>query len=400
MNNYTSTNSERNEYPLEWLDSLITRELNPQVNPEFSIGEQDAINLIQQLADEEIKLQSLIKSQVFALSTKGEIQLLITRYYSALIILLNQCLLNQKSTGLPKASVYHTVVASALVCLNGLFVFIETRFSPYLTLDERVPATYLNVMTKELRRRLLNVKRKSEKAASISEVMQIVLNSLLRFTNADKPSYEITFKNLHYVDIFVSKLEQLKWDDDTIWADLNDLIFYLNFNSKAYVKAITSHIAAKVESSDDKLETLLFYYKIFKQHHHRQDLVFNPKFHDLETIMDNWFREEIGYYERILSTSTGLRQSDAPLRKKLPKVMCALSSDQLALIIRSADELRIVIAKSMNEVFKTLVPHLSTPFKDDLSFDAVRSKAYIAEEKDKKIAIEALERMIRKIKGY
>jgi hypothetical protein len=82
------------------------------------------------------------------------------------------------------------------------------------------------------------------------------------------------------------------------------------------------------------------------------------------------------------------------------KVLCKLSTDQTALILRASDELKILISKSMNHLFKTIVPFLSTPNKVDLSYNAMRSKAYIFEERDKRIAIETLERMIKQIKEY
>jgi len=54
----------------------------------------------------------------------------------------------------------------------------------------------------------------------------------------------------------------------------------------------------------------------------------------------------------------------------------------------------------MSQVFKTIVPNLSTPYKEDLSYDGMRSKSYVAEERDKQIAVETLERIIKKIKEY
>lgn len=82
------------------------------------------------------------------------------------------------------------------------------------------------------------------------------------------------------------------------------------------------------------------------------------------------------------------------------KVLCKLSTDQTALILRASDELKILISKSMNHLFKTIVPFLSTPNKINLSYNAMRGKAYVAEERDKEIAIETLERMIKQIKEY
>jgi hypothetical protein len=51
-------------------------------------------------------------------------------------------------------------------------------------------------------------------------------------------------------------------------------------------------------------------------------------------------------------------------------------------------------------VFKTIVPHLSTPYQENISYDSMRSKSYTAETRDKEIAIQTLEQMIKKIKEY
>jgi hypothetical protein len=155
------------------------------------------------------------------------------------------------------------------------------------------------------------------------------------------------------------------------------------------------------------MDTLLFYQKAFNQLHRQPGLIFNPKYHDLQTVLHNWFKQEISYMERKFDLSVvplyGKPENVEQKTKQdieKQKVMCVLSTDQTSLILRAADELRILIAKSMNEVFKTIVPHLSTPYKKELSYDAMRSKSYAAEDRDKAIAIQALERIIKKIKEY
>jgi hypothetical protein len=102
----------------------------------------------------------------------------------------------------------------------------------------------------------------------------------------------------------------------------------------------------------------------------------------------------------VIKTAKSSDNADLPQKKTIQKLTCDLSSDQLGLILRAADELRIISARSMNEVFKTIVPYLSTNYKAELSFDAMRSKSYVAETKDKAVAIEAMEKIIRAIKGY
>ncbi|CAD0004812.1 MULTISPECIES: hypothetical protein [Flavobacterium] len=102
------------------------------------------------------------------------------------------------------------------------------------------------------------------------------------------------------------------------------------------------------------------------------------------------------------SVQTTEKKTDDRLTINNPssKILCKLSTDQTALILRASDELKILISKSMNHLFKTIVPFLSTPNKTDISYNSMRSKAYTAEERDKEIAIETLERMIEQIKEY
>lgn len=113
----------------------------------------------------------------------------------------------------------------------------------------------------------------------------------------------------------------------------------------------------------------------------------------VESRFANYLNKSFPIIEKKINESSVV---DSPSSK----VLCKLSTDQTALILRASDELKILISKSMNHLFKTIVPFLSTPNKADLSYNAMRGKAYVAEERDKEIAIETLERMIKQIKEY
>lgn len=67
------------------------------------------------------------------------------------------------------------------------------------------------------------------------------------------------------------------------------------------------------------------------------------------------------------------------------RILCNLSGDQIAVILRGADESQVFKARSMNAVFKAIVPYLSTEHKENLSVDAM---------------VAALQAIIKKIQGY
>lgn len=82
------------------------------------------------------------------------------------------------------------------------------------------------------------------------------------------------------------------------------------------------------------------------------------------------------------------------------KILCSLSVDQIGLILKAADDTGLIQARSLSQVFKSIVPFFSTSNKTDISFDSMRSSTYHPEASDKEKAIAALERMIGKIRDY
>lgn len=132
----------------------------------------------------------------------------------------------------------------------------------------------------------------------------------------------------------------------------------------------------------------------------------------LDTLIINCLADLISFVEKRFNsyiTETPFQNSEkkvvpasqlvqSPAEKQ--KVLCTLSSDQIALILRAADESQVLKARSMNAVFKFIIPYLSTPHKENLSAAAVRSKAYNPEEADRDAAVDALQKIIKKIQGY
>jgi len=397
-------------YNIEWLDLLISVTLNPSKTDLSAINDSQLKAIISQIPLEKEKIQSLLKNQVFGITKESQIELLIKKYHSALIILLDEACANKET--IPKNTIllrelYNTIIT----CLDELLSFIEVRFSLYLSLDERVPVTYLLVSKKELRQRLNRLRTKLYKLISDRRLVDIVVNTLCAFTNRPQEDYSVTFRQMLYIKELIKELEVLEdpEKETCIYTALNELLIYLNFNSKAFTNHFTQRLAEKInefEDISDKLDQLLMHFKEFNQMHLKPGVILNPQFRDLKSILSNWFVQEIFYLEKKMHLSVmpmygkaeSIKNSSTVSTKQ--KVLCILSSDQTGLILRAADELRILIAKSMNEVFRTIVPHLSTPYKDDLSYDGMRSKSYVAEEKDKQIAIETLERIIKKIRDY
>ncbi|MCW3117923.1 MAG: hypothetical protein JWM28_2005 [Chitinophagaceae bacterium] len=92
----------------------------------------------------------------------------------------------------------------------------------------------------------------------------------------------------------------------------------------------------------------------------------------------------------------------APIDAKFPQfnIVCSLSADQIGLILKAADDLKIIISRSLSLVFKTIIPFLSTKNAKRLSWASVRSHTYVIEESDKEVLINLFGALIEKIRSY
>lgn len=396
-------------YALGWLDTLITITLNPAKNRLSSISENDISNLRDQIKTERDKVMVTIKSLTFSMESETKITFGIKQFHSTLIALLDQAMRNKICNS--KYPELKQILNELIRCISELIAFIESRFIDFLNINGNVPIAYFNIIKKELLKRIEAIHDKFDHVFQLQPAFGIMIQSLVKFLNYSPDEHSFTFQEVRYIKELCKNFDHIEITENTkVFSQIDELLISWNFNDVAYITNLTerlSHSVGNQEKPMDRIESLLFNFKIFKQLHRKQSVVFNSKYANLNDEICNWFFQEILYHEKKIRLSVlplnehaELTKSKTDPEKPKQKVMCSLSTDQTGLILRATDELRILVAKSMNEVFKTIVPHLSTPYKEDLSYDGMRSKSYVAEDRDKRIAIETLERIIKKIKEY
>jgi hypothetical protein len=290
-------------YPLEWLDSLISLTLNPSKMYIRDLTMDDIQNLSEKAFIETVHIQSELKNQVFALHKESQIRLLVQKYHSALIILLDTITDYQNNPAFVMEG-YGNIASTLISCLDELLFFIETRFANYLSLEERIPLTYLNVSRAELKIKLDRIQKKLVKDVADPLFTSIVLDNLYRFIHSKKTE-SITLREVLYRKELVQKLEQLGNENNTttVYNALNELLVYMNFNSRSYINYFTKTIAEKInglQTKAERIDSLHFHYKEFSQMPTHQTMVLYPQHQDLKMILDNWFRQEIIYLEKTM----------------------------------------------------------------------------------------------------
>ncbi len=392
-------------YILEWLDTLISVTLNPVKTDVTLLHPEDIAMHRNSIDDEKNKLMTSIKSLVFRIDDESKIKTTLKLFYSSLIVLLDQAMKNQIQNS--KYPHLKEISENVIDCTNEILSLIEERFGNYLDNRKRLPIAYLEAVRNELLTKINLIEQQLTNYPACKPAAGITIQVLKNFLSCSPREHSFTFQEIEYVKELCLEMERLQHSEDRkIFSRLDVLLIYMNFNSRRYLDNLTQRLTSEIsscEKREDKMERLRFFFKSFKQLPKKTDVIFNPEHPDLKKSVINWFQEEISYLEKKRDFSTGpsnLKSQNIQADKPKQKVTCTLSTDQTGLILRAADELRILLAKSMSEVFKTIVPHLSTPYKKDLSYDGMRSKSYVAEERDKQIAIQTLQRIINKIEEY
>lgn len=393
-------------YPLEWIDSLILQTLNPKKTNIIDLSENDLNFIGENLSKESQQIQIQLKNEIFSLQKKRQIRLLVRKYHTAFVYLLNAVIENQKD------NVVHTGILASIIelvinCLYDLLSFVQVRYFNYLSLDERAPISYLVVCKKEIFLKFDTLRNNKTQSTSDDYLIGIVFTAISS-SIADEPQNKITYRKILYQKELLKYLEAFTdvKDQSTFYSGMDQLLIEMNFNLHSYIDYFIHQIKSQLdllESLAEKTNHLFLCHKEFSQLLFNEKISFDPTRENIRYVLDNWFRHELAYLQRksiLVFGNEVINKNEENFPAGDNKVQCALSTDQMGLILRAGDEARILKAKSLNEVFRTIVPHLSTTLKKNLSYNSMRSKSYSAEEKDKQIAIQTLERMIKHIKEF
>lgn len=399
------TEKHTQDYILQWLDTMVSITLRPVKSKICQLLPEDLEKLRELVINEKNKVQSAIMSTVFNLKDEARIRCAIKKYYSSLTALLDQALKDRSGASDEQLKQALDIIISSI---GELLSLIEQRFTRFMGMDERVPATYLVLFKKECSKRLKAITNRVSIFEPFQPAFDILQKEFETFLGYAPDHYAYIFREVSYIRDICSELEQVELSAATgVFSKLDELLISMNFNSKRYIHNLTQRVAEHtnaIESASEKMESLLLNFKLFKQFYKKRNVAFNTKDARLHKQIDNWFLQEISYLERQqLYSVMPVKASEQNLKSKKEerqKIKSKLSVDQMALILRAADDRRIIIAKSLSSVFKNIAPYLSTPQKNDISFDSMRSKSYSAELRDKEIAIQTLQELIDRIKDY
>ncbi|TWI87833.1 hypothetical protein [Chitinophaga japonensis] len=398
---------EQMKYVFKGLDELITQELKPEsvkatvVNPQYEEAVRDRV------LTEKDRILYEIKDQVFTLRTEEESQLLIRKYHSALVVLIGKNHeYRHRHRYQTKEDRIDNLRSFLSQQLQEILHYFENEFSLFLTREKWVPITMLETIRDDLLANMDGLMKRLEgEAYGIPAPVYVVREYLQSYIERINNRVPITEHEVHYIQGIVNDIQQIGSDRGISDCPiLNELLIYWNLNTKTaidYFINTLDQLIAGYKTEAEQLEFLKLERKILQQIPDKPGSVYNPDYPSIRTYFSNYVENEITYRENKAVVFAPLAdKKEAPGTEGKFKVLVSLSTDQIALLLRAADELRILMARSLRSVFRAIIPYISTPKKEDPKWDNMRSKAYSAEERDKEVVIRLLERMIEKIRSY
>lgn len=287
--------------------------------------------------------------------------------------------------------------------LEDVLVMIEGRIADFFSAERCLPAVFL----KKDKSKLNKLKKKLREEWMDPALTVIVLRQLDLFlsTNLQRKRFG---NELLYWNELLMQLEQVGTikSQSSFFDSLNEMLLYMNFNCRIYANYLSRKMAEKInelEHNSERIERLYLFLKELNQLPFQQEFCLEQERQQLRIFLSNWVEQEILYLEKSNAVMSGVKSVKKERTKSeiIPSgIKVNLSVDQLALILRAIDSTRIIESRSLSFVFRTIVPHLSTPHKTELSFESMRSKSYGAEARDKEIAIVVLERLIKHIREF
>lgn len=254
----------------------------------------------------------------------------------------------------------------------------------------------------ELRERFLQLREDIPEG----EIGEAFAQKVMDFTQVDrKPSFPLTRRSVTYMEELLRRLGD--WDplhQSGHFTAMESFLVYVNFNSKRCMDIILSRIRSRLgEECRGAKETLLALLDIqrdFAQLHRKEDLWLNPGYLSVGSFVESFLESEINFCSGAIRAVGEDGIPNGFRKRNVNKLTCNLSADQIAIILRLLDEERVVDARSLSQVYSTIVPFLSTPDRTSLSPGSLRSKSYHPEERDLSKVIGTLQGLLERAGRY
>ncbi|SKC18544.1 hypothetical protein [Dyadobacter psychrophilus] len=388
-------------YPLHWLDWAVTEMFKADKAAKTYLTAMFCRTIAIEADRQYEKQRQFLRRKSFELSGKNKNQYL-KNYHNALVLLYDQAMRNEQYWQGESAEIA-TACKALSACIFGVLHTAEMSLHGPPLRKKVVGYVLLQAARDQLIERFSGwMKEVCQKLTDPAPLG--ILRDAIQQHLAHQPGRSVMETDLIYHQRLIAGLTQMQIHEQASinQNNLHNLLIGFNFNNADFIRFYTGQIALQIQQQDfahSGLVQLQFFYKEFCQIQMHSKRAFDDKNPDIKKVIGSWFEQEV-HFARLYSKQVANSRLPLSSDGKPFKVLCFLSVDQIAIILRSMDALRIFQAKSLVAIMQSLAPYLSTSVKADISWQSMRSKSYTLEENDRKVVISTLQSMIKWIEEY
>lgn len=396
----------KKNYVLEWLYDVVSIQLNPEVKGDKSLSSEETNEIKERIEVEERAVISRLKNRIFNIQDEAASRSLVKKYHDDLVLMItkNYGHLHHPAVKQPGLRELHEFIGARLHYI--LFLF-EKELSSFLNTENLVPITELMIQKAEILERAKDMRKNLATGEYGMAPVGIVMEVIEDFIAKIDGRVPITLRESSYIRELMHDVLRIDGNLTSITGcdAINELLIIWNLNSKNCIRYFTTGtqmLMDSKETEEEKLALLKLESKKLDIIPERQNFVLDPDFPSVKEYCYKWLNNEIAYRETRLEGFVPIANRIVQKDKKASsfKVMVNLSVDQFSLILKAADELRILSARSLRAVFSAVIPYISTPGSADPSPDNARGGSYTATQRDIEECCATLDALKKQIQSY
>lgn len=375
-------------YIIERFDHIITS-LSASDKMKCSIKKEDINDIIRESGQEKERIRMHIMDEVFNAHEEKTLELLIEKYQSVFIRLMDQ--IHKYGQANKKQDEYNALSKALYDRLNELLCFLQMHYTKYFNRFQKVPIIKMEHIKKEIKLKLDTIAAALQGTILNEKLIRLVIQPLEKFILSDT----ITYEESQYMQAIVNEFLtiDITVQQEDIVINIKKLLTSINFNSPdltAYFINELDTLISDEESVQEKLRILKYQLKEIKQVIVRQDFALNIDRPSLKDQILNWLNEEISFYQTeqaVVIAMPNTNVSDT-------KIHTSLSVPQLALLFRLMKEEQLITNANQSELLKVVSGCFTTGHKESFSYGHLHGKYYKIEAHTKRTVYDMLIRLL------
>ena len=355
-------------YIIERFDQIITA-LSSTDKKKPPIKKEDFDTIIREYGEEKERIQLHIMDEVFNSQDEKTLQLMIEKYQSVFIRLIDQLQPYQQAN--IRHQEYKLLSGALYNYLDELLYFLQIHYAKYFNHFQKLPFIKMEHIKTELQPKLETFIEAFQRIIVKEKLIQLIVQPLEKFVSSNT----ITYSESQYMKAITNELLSIDTTltEDNIIVYVKRFLISVNFNSPDLTTYLINELDILITdegSMQGKLRILKYQLKEINQVTVKPGHALYGNYGSLKDQIINWINEELYFYQTEQAALIAIPDFNI----NDTKIHTSLSVAKLALIIRLLVADKIIINRTVAPMLRIAAKTFTTLQKDDISFGSLETK--------------------------